>query len=129
VIAVRSILLWLLVLLRCIKRPDFRLVRMAIHPSPDDLHEGLLVLVEDGGVRKHLCFRCPGGCGEKIILQLSPKRTPHWSIRADFLGRPTVRPSIQPTNDCGCHFWIRNGVVEWCAGGRPRAGIPLHPGN
>jgi hypothetical protein len=97
-----------------------------MHPPPEALAAGRLIVVRDDGLDKAACLRCPGGCGEKIMLSLSPKRWPRWQVRLDWLGRPTVEPSIRQLNECQCHFWIRRGRIDWCAdsGHRLRAGAP-----
>lgn len=89
------------------------------HPEVSELKPGELVVVEDAGITKWACLTCPGGCGASISLPLNPMRRPRWRVRTDSRSRPTVEPSVHQTNDCGCHFWIRKGMVEWCRGGQP----------
>ena len=111
----RTAALRLLVRLRLLRRPDLIGRTVARHPVPEELPEGELVLVQDGSRRKWACLRCPGGCGQKIQLALSPNRRPHWRVRLDWLARPSVSPSVRQLNDCRCHFWINRGAVRWCA--------------
>ncbi|WP_082657839.1 DUF6527 family protein [Paracoccus sp. MKU1] len=100
------------------------------HPDPERLTSGRLVIVRSGGLDKWVCFRCPGGCGEKLQLSLSQQRRPQWSISVDWLGRPSISPSIRQTNACRCHFLVKDGRVKWCwdsghangRSGRDRAG-------
>lgn len=95
------------------------------HPIPEELCTGTLILVRDGGLDKWACFRCPGGCGEKIQLSLSQTRRPRWAARFDWLLRPTVHPSVRQLNACRCHFWVKRGRVFWCAdSGRRRDQVP-----
>lgn len=93
------------------------------HPAPADLPLGRMVLVKDGDLEKAACFLCPGGCGQKIVLSLSATHRPRWHVELDWLRRPTVEPSIRQLNECGCHFWVRRGSINWCndSGGRPPA--------
>ncbi len=91
------------------------------YPSELKLNPGEIVHVVDGGIEKWACLKCPGGCGTIIPLSLSQGRRPRWEIALDWLGRPTVKPSVHQQNHCGCHFWIRQGHIEWCADGRPKA--------
>ncbi len=90
-------------------------------PDRNSLPAGYLVVVQDGDILKWACISCPGGCGETISLSLNPNRRPRWSIVSDWWCRPSVSPSVHQKNSCGCHFWIRNGEIHWCAGGRPRS--------
>lgn len=88
-------------------------------PAEMEIKSGELVVVESDGFRKWACLKCPGGCGVKIALSLNPNRRPRWRVDADLFTRPSIEPSVHQTNDCGCHFWVRRGVIEWCPGGRP----------
>lgn len=112
---------WLAGVLRSLGIVRFDLLARSVdsQPSDEEIAAGEVVVVESGGVRKWACLKCPGGCGMKIALSLNPKRRPRWQIARDWLGRPTVAPSVHQQNECGCHFWIREGRVEWCPGGRP----------
>ncbi|WP_368045174.1 DUF6527 family protein [Paracoccus sp. SCSIO 75233] len=57
---------------------------------------------------------CPGGCGNIMRLPLVSNRRPHWSVNRDWLGRPSLSPSVHQRNACRAHFWIRKGAVTWC---------------
>ena len=100
-------------------RYDLLARRTDTYPAPGSVADGDLVIVVDGGRHKWACVRCPGGCGAVIPLSLNPKRRPRWSVRLDWLRRPTVKPSVHQTNGCACHFWITGGRVHWCEAGRP----------
>lgn len=64
---------------------------------------------------KWLLIDCPCGHGHTILLPLSTRMQPHWSLRIDEGGRPSVRPSVDRNRYEGvrCHFWIRDGRVHW----------------
>ena len=108
----RNLLLRILVRLGAARAPAFTAREQAVQPGR--LVGGALVVVRDGTLDKWTCFQCPGGCGERIMLSMSLKRKPRWTTRIDWLGRPSVHPSIRMLNDCGCHFWVHRGRVEWC---------------
>ncbi len=88
-------------------------------PAGEAIPAGELLIVRDGAIDKWACLSCPGGCGKTISLSLNPTRRPCWSVIADFWRRPTVHPSVHQQNECACHFWIQNGAINWCVGGRP----------
>lgn len=111
----RKLIYKLLIFLRVAKRPAFMGARVSQQPSQNELGQGDLAIVQAGGVEKWACFNCPGGCGEKVMLPLSPKRRPNWSVKLDDLDRPTLTPSVRQINECSCHFWIKAGEVVWCA--------------
>jgi Family of unknown function (DUF6527) len=106
----RQLLVWM----RRIRQPDFVVRRVRVHPAPEEIKPGMMIVVADRHLQKWACFQCPGGCGEVIKLSLNPKQRPCWQVQADDWGRPTVSPSVRQLNACGCHFWIREGNVEWC---------------
>lgn len=100
--------------LRIIPRPGI-LARVADrHPTPQQLVAGVLVVVGDRHRKKWACLRCPCGCGDKIQLSLSPERRPRWSVKIDWLARPSVEPSVHQLDGCRSHFWIRRGRIVWC---------------
>lgn len=104
----------LLTRLRLIPRPDFAAKIVPTHPTPEEVKPGAMLVVGDDKYQKWACFRCPGGCGENILLPLNKTQRPRWAVSVDWLGRPTIHPSVRQLNDCRCHFWIRQGCVDWC---------------
>ncbi|MEJ0098512.1 MAG: DUF6527 family protein [Pseudomonadota bacterium] len=111
----RGIVRAILVAIRAIPRPDLIARVIQQHPTPQQVSPGVLTLVIDAGHQKWACFRCPCGCNDRIQLSLNPNRRPRWSVRMDWLHRPTVSPSVNQTTGCRSHFWIRSGQIEWCA--------------
>jgi Family of unknown function (DUF6527) len=98
-----------------IPKPAFGLRFMDRHPTLDQVPDGQIVVVRGLEHHKWACLRCPGGCGNRLQLSLSPSRRPRWSIAADWLNRPSIEPSILQAGACGVHFWIERGNVRWCA--------------
>lgn len=96
-------------------KPDFRVRWAADMPSREDLAPGVLVVVGDKRSPKWVTMPCPSNCGTPLLLSLSQARRPRWSIATDWWGRPTLSPSVRRTDGCKCHFWLRKGIVEWCA--------------
>lgn len=111
----RDMLRRLLVLLRAVPRPDLVVRAMHRHPNPQEIADGMVIVVQDGPRQKWACLRCPGGCGEKLQLSLHPSRHPRWTLTVDWLHRPSTTPSVRQLNACRCHFWIEKGMVVWCA--------------
>lgn len=101
--------------LRIIPKPDLVGRIMDRHPTPAELKTGVFIIVRDDNRQKWACFRCPGGCGEKLQLPLRPSKRPRWAVTLDWLRRPSVTPSVHQLNNCRCHFWLKGGTVEWCA--------------
>lgn len=64
------------------------------------------------GIPKWLLLRCPCGCGEILKLPLMTNHNPHWQITNGKDGL-TVFPSVNVTDNCLSHFWIRDNHVNW----------------
>ncbi len=109
--AMRSLLVWF----RLIPKPDFYVKFVSIHPSPEEIRSGQMIVVGDRKFKKWVCLQCPDGCGENVLLSLSQSRRPSWEVSADWLGRPTVSPSVRKLDGCKSHFWVRQGKIDWCA--------------
>ncbi len=114
----RNLLRGLLEWTGALRRTDLVAERTDEHPGPDELAGCRLIIVGAGSIDKWACFRCPGGCGQKIQLSLSPQQRPRWRVAVDWLGRPTIHPSVCQTNVCKCHFWVRAGRILWCSDSR-----------
>lgn len=103
-----------------IRRPDLAARYVPDHPDRDTLAPGELYVVGNSQFQKWALMRCPCGCGESIMLSLSRKQRPSWSVEIDWLGRPTLAPSIRQTSGCYSHFWLKGGHLSWCEDtGRP----------
>ena len=116
VATLKGALVWVLSLLGLIAKPRFVARYSDRNPAPVEITESDLVIVQSGGYRKWACLRCPCGCGDKISLSLAANRRPSWRVSADWLGRPTIEPSVWQQAGCYSHFWVRHGQVEWCPG-------------
>jgi hypothetical protein len=112
----RQLIAFVLAWLGLIAKPRFLARYRATHPSPAELTVYELAIVRSGNFTKWACFLCPCGCGQKIALSLAQDRRPSWRVSVDWLGRPTVAPSVWQTDGCYSHFWIKRGSVEWCPG-------------
>lgn len=99
-----------------VSRPDFLCKQIA--ESPDSLEPGILFHEVRDGHPKWLHLQCPR-CKEHIQLQLAGRQ--RWSLKYDWLGRPTITPSVWETESCQAHFFVRGGRIVWCADSHARA--------
>ena len=84
----------------------FEMKKEFVHRVPAELEEGVLYVCLDCDVVIH---KCACGCGEKVVLPLSPE---HWNLTYD--GEVTLSPSIGNYQyECQSHYFIRNGNVVW----------------
>ena len=86
-----------------------------VEDLPARLKRKILYVVVEGETQIHASMACPRGrCGDAINLNLLPDDHPVWSLEVNGSGWPSTRPSIWRRTSCGCHFWIRNGKIDWC---------------
>ncbi|MGP4842463.1 DUF6527 family protein [Agrobacterium cavarae] len=43
---------------------------------------------------------------------LAHDRRPRWTVGANWLGRPSLEPSVHWTDGCCCHFRTRRGRID-----------------
>ena len=82
--------------------------------DPEHAKPGVLYVVEDVGRPWAAVMACPGGCGQLLHMNLIPDTKPVWRLTTGSEGAPTLHPSIWRREGCGCHFYLRQGRVEWC---------------
>ena len=109
--------------------PRLATKRCSVFPAPTAVDEPSLYITQVGELRKWASFRCPGKCGKIVRLRLASSESPHWYVATDWLGRATISPSVRQLTDCGCHFWVRRGRVQWCPDTPPsrQSGLPAPP--
>jgi hypothetical protein len=103
---------WVLQWLRPQEPHLFRIVRVA--DVPDSPQKLKIYVVGEGDNAWALVFICPCGCGETIELNLLKQARPCWSVLEHSDGTVTLAPSIWRQKGCRSHFFVRNGVIEWC---------------
>jgi hypothetical protein len=92
-----------------VRRPDF--LCEVVDEPPDTLAPGVVFHEVRNGHPKWVHLQCPR-CKDHIQLQLAGGK--HWSLKRDWLGRPTILPSIWETQSCQAHFFVRAGHIIWC---------------
>jgi len=112
--AIHLIALRSLVWLGLVPRPDLVVKMIADHPAPASLEPGCIYVVRVQGYHKWAYFRCPADNDEIVQLSLMSNRRPNWEIKLDWLGRPTLDPSVRQLEGSFAHFWVKQGRVEWC---------------
>lgn len=93
-----------------LRKPEFFARVIPESPCSAELVPGLLFVEIRDGYLKWAHLSCPK-CGDHIQLPLAGRE--RWSVRIDFLWRPTVSPSIWERNTCGAHFFIEKGKLLW----------------
>jgi len=85
-------------------------------PKNPEVQLGAFYLVSPNNQPKWAIFRCPCGCDQVITLSLQKVHQPHWSLRTERDGSPSLYPSIWQRVGCCSHFWLREGRIFWCDG-------------
>lgn len=115
--SLRDILVPRAIRLGIIRRPALLVVDVSDAPGEKELLPGILLREVRGGYAKWAHLKCPR-CGEHIQLPLAgPEK---WSLKIDWLKRPTIRPSVWQTGSCKAHFFVVRGEFVWVPDSRKR---------
>ena len=91
-------------------RPTLLVLDVPEAPDESELREGFLLREVRDGYPKWAHLSCPR-CREHIRLPLAGRDK--WSLKVDWLTRPTIHPSIWQTGSCKAHFFIVRGEFIW----------------
>lgn len=94
-----------------VTRPELLVAEVSDCPTDAEMQYGRFYVEVRGGFLKWSHLLCPR-CGDHVELPM--KGTKAWSLRVDFLGRPTLAPSVWEAEGCGAHFFVRKGRILWC---------------
>ncbi len=87
-----------------------------VEDLPDRLAHRTLYVVGEPSYPLHASIACPRRrCPTVLNMNLAPDERPQWSLTFDAKGKPTLAPSVWERTTCGCHFFLRNGKIVWCA--------------
>lgn len=92
---------------------DYIITVLEEHPKDKNICDKNILLVGNSKFFKWAYLNCPCGCNRPILLSLHQNINQNWNINFDFLGRPSIFPSINLTNGCKSHFWLKKGKVFW----------------
>jgi hypothetical protein len=95
------------------RRPHWLATVADGRPSDEVLCAGLVILEIREGHLKWAHVLCPK-CGDHIELPMAGGEK--WTVKVDWLRRPTFSPSIWERTTCGAHFFIRGGKPRWSPG-------------
>lgn len=86
-----------------------------VEDLPDRLGRNTLYVVAEGGNALHASMACPRRrCATVLNMNLAPDESPRWFLTVNVKGVPTLAPSVWRRTDCGCHFFLREGRIDWC---------------
>ena len=104
----------ILILAKIIEEPDYIFQLVEDHPVGHEIKPGIVYVVGNKGYQKWAYFRCPTDLDEIIQLSIMKNHRPCWSVKTDWIDRPTIYPSIRQTSGSYAHFWLRHGNVQLC---------------
>jgi hypothetical protein len=79
---------------------------------PDDLDRHTVAVVGSAEAPKWAAVTCPCGNGHRLLVSLQRSHRPHWRLLVCD-GAVGLEPSIDSIDERRCHFWLRDGRVEW----------------
>ena len=86
-----------------------------VEDLPGHLRPGVIYVVAEGRVETQASMACPRRrCGDTLNMNLLPDDHPQSKLKVGDDGRPSLSPSVWRKHDCGCHFWLRDGRIDWC---------------
>jgi Family of unknown function (DUF6527) len=102
------------VLAALVSRPRKYSIRR-VDELPDKLKPSVLYVVTEGSLPMHASMACPHGrCWETLNMNLLADDDPVWTLTVEPNGSPSLHPSVWRKSACGCHFWMREGRLQWC---------------
>ena len=81
---------------------------------PNALRRRTLYIVREDGFDEQAALMCPCGCRRVLHMNLIPDERPCWQVTQHNDGTATLYPSVWRKGDCGSHFWLRQGQIQWC---------------
>jgi hypothetical protein len=88
---------------------------LVVEDLPDRLERKKLYVVGGRSCPQYAAMACPHRrCATVLTMNLLPDDDPQWQLALDRQAVPTLAPSIWRRQDCGCHFFLREGRLTWC---------------
>jgi hypothetical protein len=104
--------LWLLA--QIVARRRLRYSTRKVEDLPARLEQGILYIVTEGEIRMYAAMACPRRqCTETLNINLLQDDHPVWRLIEHEDGSVSLHPSVWRRNECGCHFFLRSGKVNW----------------
>lgn len=92
-------------------RPRYKAVHT--HTMPDQLDPRKVYLIGQPSSPWLAVMLCPGGCGSTLHMNLRKSQRPCWVVSINEKNCASFHPSLWKKDGCQCHFFLRNGVVQW----------------
>ena len=84
---------------------------------PDSLRENTFYVIGNKKYPFKVISKCPRKLCNQIVqvnVLQSPPNKNNWQVTEETGGTISLRPSVWLKKKCRCHYWVRNGKVEWC---------------
>jgi hypothetical protein len=98
------------------RRTSPRIDELTFHEGhatmPEQIPRHTLAIVGTLERPKWAVFECPCGRGHQLALNLSPRAFPFWTV-TQYEHGPSLSPSVDSHRPARCHFWLRDGRVNW----------------
>lgn len=98
---------------RFLRRPPL-LRTIYVEELPEALSLKSFYVAGEGEYQWFAAMVCPCGCGETLHMSLLPEMHPRWEFTENSDSTPTLHPSVWRKVGCQSHFFLREGVINWC---------------
>ncbi|NES93778.1 MAG: hypothetical protein F6K32_00690 [Desertifilum sp. SIO1I2] len=85
-----------------------------VEELPNRLHPNCVYVAGEGAYLWFVAMLCPCGCRATLYLSLMPEGRPRWHLTEHKDGTITLHPSVWRTKDCRSHFFLQQGLIQWC---------------
>ena len=82
---------------------------------PERLYPNRIYVAGEGDYLWYVAMCCPCDCGATLYMSLMPEGYPKWQLTQHRDGTITLHPSVWRTIGCRSHFFLREGLVQWCS--------------
>ncbi len=100
---------------RWLRRQPLPLRTVWITELPERLQSGCVYVAGEGDFLWYAAMRCPCNCGATLHMSLMPEGRPKWQLTEHRDGTISLHPSVWRTKDCKSHFFLREGLIQWCS--------------
>lgn len=91
-----------------------KLKTIIVDDIPEKCKKGIIYIVGEDNPW-YAVMACPCGCNEIIRLCLQDEVSPSWKLKWHKKDKSvSLTPSVWRINGCRSHFFLRQGLIDWC---------------
>lgn len=98
----------------CLRREPKPLRTVRLEELPVAMAPGTVYVLGEGPHRWFVAMLCPCGCGETVQVSLLSDAKPRWWLTEHPDNTISLQPSIWRRAGCRSHFYLKQGIIQWC---------------